>query len=104
MSYILLLAVTNLKDERLLADEFLDLEVVFPIGLTAHDASVEWKRVLERQGAYDIKHELIRGGHILLYKGQDVIKWICNFLSLQNLESSRTRVYGPRYSLQIGVW
>ena len=39
---------TCLEDERFLVDELLDLEVVLPIGLTAHDASVEWKRILER--------------------------------------------------------
>ena len=41
------LDVSHLKDEGFLVDELLDLEVVLPIGLTAHDASVEWKWILE---------------------------------------------------------
>ena len=41
------LDVSHLKDEGFLVDELLDLEVVLPIGLTAHDASVEWKGILE---------------------------------------------------------
>ena len=44
------LDVSHLKDEGFLVDELLDLEVVLPIGLTAHDASVQRKGILESGG------------------------------------------------------
>ena len=51
--------LSHLEDEWFLVDELLDLEVVLPIGLTAHDASVERQGILERGGRGE-RYELER--------------------------------------------
>lgn len=45
--------VLHLEYERVLVDKVLDLEEVVPLGLTAHDASFQWKGILKEHGTGD---------------------------------------------------